>query len=186
MSGPDPEAFRRTVGLFATGVTVVTTAVDDVLHGMTANAFSSVSLDPLLVLVCVSGRARMHDLLAGAQTFAVTVLSADQEPLSRFFAGDRPAGRDQFEGVGWHPAPTTGCPVLSEGLAFVDCRLTEMHEGGDHSIFLGEVVDLGTLRPDAAPLLWFGGRYRRLVADGPVAQDVPNSRSPKSPSPGTM
>lgn len=166
-SSPGADEFRRTVGLFATGVTVVTTAVDDVLHGMTANAFSSVSLDPLLVLVCVAGRARMHDLLAGAETFAVTVLSAEQEPLSRFFAASRSPGRDQFDGVAWQPAPVTGCPVLSDGLAFVDCRLTEIHEGGDHSIFLGEVVDLGTLRPDAAPLLWFGGRYRRLVVDEP-------------------
>ncbi len=159
--------FRDALGSFATGVTVITSQGDGHPYGMTANAFSSVSLDPLLVLVCVSGRARMHDLLAGARTFAVTILSAEQEPLARFFAGSRPPGREQFAQVRWRPAPTTGCPVLVDGLAFVDCRLTEMHEGGDHSIFLGEVVDLGPLRPDAAPLLFFGGRYRRLVADTP-------------------
>ena len=160
------EQFRRTVGMFATGVTVVSTNVDGVVHGMTANAFASVSLDPLLVLICVDREAGMHALLPRAQGFAVTILAAEQEDLSAWFAsGDRPAGHDQFGEVAWDPAPVTGSPVLCDGVAYVDCRVTESHAGGDHSIFLAEVVDLGVLRPDADPLLYYGGRYRRLVAD---------------------
>jgi flavin reductase (DIM6/NTAB) family NADH-FMN oxidoreductase RutF len=158
--------FRNTVGMFATGVTVVTTSVDSVLHGMTANAFASVSLDPLLVLVCVDREAGMHGLLPEADHFAVTILSAEQETDSVHFASSRrPQGRDQFDDVAWHHAPVSGCPVLSRGVAYVDCRVTEQHPGGDHTIFLGEVVDLEILRADADPLLWFGGGYRRLVTD---------------------
>jgi flavin reductase len=159
-----PGEFRRTLASFATGVTVVTTTVGGILHGMTANAFSSVSLDPLLVLVCVDRTAGMHELLPRAQAFAVTVLAADQIRLSVWFASRRrPSGRDQFDGIEWHPAPVTGCPVLSEGLAFVDCHLTAIHDGGDHSIFLGKVVDLGSLKQDAEPLIWYEGGYHRLT-----------------------
>jgi flavin reductase len=161
-----PEDYRQTVGMFATGVTVVTTNVDGVLHGMTANAFASVSLDPLLVLICVDRQAGMHGLLPEAEGFAVTILAAEQEELSAWFASsERPHGEGQFEGVAWDPAPVTGSPVLCNGVAYVDCRVTSSHAGGDHSIFLGEVVDLGVLRSDADPLLYYGGRYRRLVGD---------------------
>jgi flavin reductase len=159
-----PDEFRRTLSSFATGVTVVTTTMGGVLHGMTANAFASVSLDPLLVLVCVDRTAGMHELLSKARVFAVTVLTADQSELSAWFASPRrPSGRDQFRGIGWHPAPVTGCPVLSEGLAFVDCHLTAVHDGGDHSIFLGQVVDLGSLKPGAEPLIWYESTYHRLA-----------------------
>ena len=161
-----PQEFRRTVGMFATGVTVVTTNVGGVVHGMTANAFASVSLDPLLVLVCVDRAASMHGLLPQAEGFAVTILSAEQQELSSWFASkDRPAGPEQFDGIAWEPAPVTGCPVLSDGVAFVDCLVHERHEGGDHSIFLGKVVDLAPLRTDVDPLLFYAGAYRRLLAD---------------------
>jgi flavin reductase len=158
-----PEEYRTTLGLFATGITVVTTCHEDLLHGMTANAFASVSLDPFLVLVCVDREAGMHSLLPETQTFAVTVLSADQEQESIWFASaDRHASTDQFKGVSWQPAPVSGCPVLTGGVAFLDCRVTEVHAGGDHSIFIGEVVDLGTLEA-TEPLLYFGGAYRSLA-----------------------
>jgi flavin reductase len=161
-----PEQFRRTLGRFATGVTVVTTTTGDVLHGMTANAFSSVSLDPLLVLVCIDHRAGMHDLLPAAGHFAVTILAASQQRESVWFASPRrPSGHDQFDGIDWMPAPVTGSPVLRDGIAFVDCRVHEVHDGGDHTIFLGEVL-AGELLPGGAdggdPLLWYGGQYRRL------------------------
>jgi flavin reductase len=157
-----PEEFRQTLGLFATGVTVMTTRHDDVIHGMTANAFTSLSLDPLLVLVCVDRDARMHDLLPQSKSFAVTILGAEQEELSTWFAySRRPSGEDQFDGVEWQPAPGSGNPILAGGLAWADCRVTEIHGGGDHSIFVGEVVDLGALR-DADPLVFFAGRYHRL------------------------
>jgi flavin reductase len=160
-----PEEFRETLGLFATGVTVVTSTYQGILHGMTANAFASVSLEPLLVLVCVDREAGMHELLPLSKTFAVTVLGADQEELSAWFASPRrPAGQDQFDDVDWEPAPVTGSPVLREGLGWADCRVTEIHEGGDHSIFLGEVVDLGLLR-HGDPLVFYAGEYHRLRID---------------------
>lgn len=160
-----PEDFRRTLGTFATGITVVSATADGVLHGMTANAFSSVSLDPPLVLVCVGHNAGLHDLvLEAAKAFAVTMLAADQERESVWFASARrPSGREQFEDVPWWPAPVSGSPVLERGIAWLDCRLHDAHEGGDHSIFVGEVLDVGTLR-DADPLLYYRGRYRRLPA----------------------
>lgn len=158
----DTDEFRRTLGLFTTGVTVVATCYEDILHGMTANAFASVSLDPLLVLVCVDREAGLHSLLPEAGRFAVTVLSAEQEAESAWFASPRrPAGTDQFDDVEWHPSPVSGCPVLSRGVAYLDCRLTEVHEGGDHSIFIGEVLDLGPLEA-TEPLVFFGGAYRSL------------------------
>jgi flavin reductase len=158
----DPEEFRRTLGLFATGVTVMTTRHDDVIHGMTANAFTSLSLDPLLVLACIDREARMHDLLPQSKTFAVTILAAEQEDLSAWFAySRRPSGPDQFEDVQWQPAPRSGNPLLVGGLAWADCQLTEIHGGGDHSIFVGEVLDLGAFR-EADPLVFFAGSYYRL------------------------
>jgi flavin reductase len=157
------EDFRRAMGRFTTGVTVVTTVVDDRLHGMTANAFASVSLDPLLVLVCVDRESGLHDLLPRSKVFAVTVLGSQQEDLSVWFADrDRPSGTAQFEGVHWSPAPVSGCPVLRGGLAFLDCRVTEIHAGGDHSIFLGEVLDVGELEA-TEPLLYYDGGYHRLA-----------------------
>lgn len=156
------DEFRRTLGLFATGVTVVSTSVGGILHAMTANAFASVSLEPPLVLVCVDRRAGMHELLGRSQVFGVTVLRADQERLAVWFSWPgRTPGRSQFDRVRWHPAPVSGCPVLDGGLAFLDCKVTETHAGGDHTIFLGEVTDLGLLS-EGDPLVWFRGRYHRL------------------------
>jgi flavin reductase len=158
-----PEEYRSTLGLFATGVTIVTTCHEDMLHGMTANAFASVSIDPFLVLVCVDREAGLHSLLPETGTFAVTVLSAEQQQESIWFASpDRHEGPDQFTDVDWKPAPVSGCPILTRGVAYLDCRVTEVHAGGDHSIFLGEVVDLGTL-DGRDPLLFFGGGYRSLA-----------------------
>jgi flavin reductase (DIM6/NTAB) family NADH-FMN oxidoreductase RutF len=159
----DVDEYRRTAGLFATGVTVVTTALDGTIHGMTANAFTSVSLDPLLVLVCVDRRAGLHALLPQSGGFAVTVLTAEQEDLARHFALKRePGGAGQFDGVDWDPAPVSGAPLLKDGLAWLDCRVERILDGGDHSIFLAEVVDLGS-RGGATPLLWYAGRYHRLL-----------------------
>lgn len=167
MTGPETPAgqFRRVVGRFATGVTVVTTRSEGVPHGMTVNAFASVSLDPLLILVCVDRAASLHPLLTATKTFAVTVLEAGQEEESIFFASpQRPAGPDQFTPVAWHDAPVTGSPVLSAGLAYLDCRVVDVLPGGDHSVFLGEVVGADTLR-DGDPLVFYESRYRRLSVE---------------------
>ncbi|CAN5847522.1 flavin reductase family protein [soil metagenome] len=160
-----PDDFRDALGMFTTGVTVVAAVLDDLLHGMTANAVTSVSLEPPLILVCVDRKAGMHDLIPQAGGFAVTVLGAEQEAESVWFASPRrPHGRDQFDGIDWHPAPASGAPVLDTGVAFLDCRLADAFDGGDHSIFVGEVVDLGRLG-GREPLVWFDGVYRTLAPD---------------------
>jgi flavin reductase (DIM6/NTAB) family NADH-FMN oxidoreductase RutF len=160
---PGPDDFRRALGRFASGVTVIATCHGDILHGMTANAFASVSLDPLLVLVCVDREAGMHLLLPQTERFAVSILSADQEEQSVWFASPRrPTGTDQFDGVDWSPAPVTGCPVLAGSLAWVDCRVVAVHDGGDHTIFVGEVLATGVAEGED-PLVYWGSAYRRLA-----------------------
>jgi flavin reductase len=153
--------FRQTLGAFATGVTVITTRGEDHDYGMTATAFSSVSLDPPLVLVCVKSGAVGAEVIPRNGVFAVNILGADQEAISNFFASrDRPRGRDAFAEIA-HGEVATGAPVLEGVTAFVDCRLVSTHEEGDHLIFIGEVMAVGTY-PDVEPLLFYGSRYRLL------------------------
>jgi flavin reductase len=162
VAGFSSRDFRSTVGSFATGVTVVTTSGEQHGYGMTANAFSSVSLDPPLVLVCVISNSEGSRHITTNQCFAVNVLGASQEPLSRYFASrDRPKGRDAFREVA-HRVSTTGSPILDGAIGYMDCRLHAEHEAGDHMIYIGEVVELG-FNPDGEPLLFHGGRYRLAV-----------------------
>ncbi|MDQ4049230.1 MAG: flavin reductase family protein [Actinomycetota bacterium] len=154
--------FRDTVGAFATGVNVITTRSDDALYGMTASAFSSVSLDPPLALICIGLLSEGSEAIRRNGVFAVNVLSAQQEPLSRYFASkDRPRGRDAFRGVS-HREVVSGSPVLDGAAAYLDCRLAATHEAGDHLIFIGEVLGLG-VEPDAEPLVFHRGRYASLT-----------------------
>jgi flavin reductase len=153
--------FRSTVGAFATGVTVVTTRGEEHAYGMTANAFSSVSLDPPLILVCVINPSEGAEHIASNGVFAVNILSVAQEPLSRYFASrDRPKGRDAFAEVP-HRFAASGAPILEGSAAFLDCRLHTAHEAGDHLIFIGEVLEL-EVNDAHEPLLFHGGGYRLL------------------------
>jgi flavin reductase (DIM6/NTAB) family NADH-FMN oxidoreductase RutF len=153
--------FRATVGAFATGVTVVTTSGEQHAYGMTANAFSSVSLDPPLVLVCVIANSEGSQHIKRNGCFAVNILQADQEPLSRYFASrERPRGQDAFREVPHHTA-TSGSPIIDGTLAYLDCRLHTAHDAGDHHIFIGEVLELGTTT-NTKPLLFHNGQYRLL------------------------
>lgn len=157
-----PEAFRAAAGRYATGVTVVTTAGEGILHGITVNAFTSVSLEPLLVLVSVERGARMHALLERTGVFAVSVLSAEDEVLSRRFSvPGREEGEAQFAGVACAPGPATGSPVIRAALAWFDCRVAAAHEAGDHTLFIGRVLAMNAER-DAAPLVFYRGGYHRL------------------------
>jgi flavin reductase len=158
-SGKD---FRSALGSFATGVTVVTTMGDDG-HGyrMTVNAFSSVSLDPPLVLVCAISGKTGSEQIDRNRCFAVNILAVDQEPLSGYFAKrDRPRGRDAFRDVD-HRVGASGAPLIDGVVAHLDCRLAESYTVGDHEVFIGEVVDI-YVNPDAEPLLFHGGGYRFL------------------------
>ncbi len=154
----DSKLQRQVFGRFATGVTVVTTDGSGGPHGLTANAVLSLSLAPPLVLVAVDKRAHSHKTIIDNQCFAVNILSRSQEALSRRFAEPGPKN---FSGLICKPA-TTGAPILADVLAWVDCRLTQVLPGGDHDLFLGEIV-AGEFH-DGDPLLYFAGGYRQLQA----------------------
>jgi flavin reductase len=159
---PDVSTFRMAMGSFPTGVTVVTVASDDgAMHGMTVNSFSSVSLDPMLVLVCLNAASRGAGLIERARAFAVNVLSAGQQDVAAWFADRRrPAGPVMFDGVPFEPG-VTGCPILDGATASFSCRLRQLHRAGDHLIVLGEVAAL-THRPQLEPLIFHAGQYKSL------------------------
>jgi len=158
--GPSADDFRRVMGQFATGVTVVTTRLGDELHGMTANAVAALSLEPLLVLVCVDKAADSHDILARSGTFAVNILSHEQAELSTRFADKDTEVAHRLDEVP-HRFAATGSPILEGCLAYLDCRVVAQYPGGDHTIFVGQVEDAGAVE-DGAPLIFHRGRYLRL------------------------
>jgi flavin reductase (DIM6/NTAB) family NADH-FMN oxidoreductase RutF len=161
VAGFTSKEYRAAVGAFATGVTVVTTRGEEHAYGMTANAFSSVSLDPPLVLVCVISESEGSKHIQQNRCFAVNVLHAEQEPISRYFASrDRPRGRDAFREVA-HRIGLSGSPILDGAAGYLDCRLHADHEAGDHRIFIGEVLELG-FDSEATPLLFHGGQYKLI------------------------
>jgi flavin reductase (DIM6/NTAB) family NADH-FMN oxidoreductase RutF len=153
----DSQLQRRIMGRFATGITVVTTVHDGQPCGMTANAVASLSLDPPLVLVAVDRGAQMHGHLTAGQCFAVNVLREDQEALSRRFAA---RGPKEFGDLRLTES-VTGAPIFAEALAWLDCRLSSVLPGGDHDIFIGEIV-AGEAH-DGRPLLFYQGQYGRLA-----------------------
>ncbi|MEU3342300.1 flavin reductase family protein [Streptomyces sp. NPDC006668] len=153
-----PSSLRDVMARFATGVIALTVGGDN-LHGMTANAFSSVSLEPPQVLCCVAHSAVMHKAISAERRFAVSIMGADQEHLARHFADrSRPLGASQFESVDWRPGPHTGAPLLSGALAWLECELADFYDSGDHSIFIGAVLD-STRGPGRQGLVFFDGRF---------------------------
>ncbi|SDZ80229.1 flavin reductase family protein [Rubrimonas cliftonensis] len=153
----DGAMLRRALGGFATGVTVTTAlGPDGRPAGFTANSFTSVSLEPPLVLVCLGRGAASYPVFAQADGFAVNVLSADQQEVARVFAT---RGADKFASVAWGPRET-GAPVFRGVAAWFDCRMRERIDAGDHVIVIGEVIGFG--RAAAAPLLYCGGRFAAL------------------------
>ncbi|MCH8813763.1 MAG: flavin reductase family protein [Chloroflexi bacterium] len=158
---PTKDEFRKAMGRFATGVTIVTTGVDGEVHGMTANAVTSVSLEPMMILLCADKGADSHDILSRAGVFAVNILSEDQEEISDRFANKETGDAHGLDGVP-HRIGKTGAPILEGTLAYVDCRTVSEQDAGDHTIFIGEVVDAG-FEDDGSPLLFFGGQYGRMA-----------------------
>jgi flavin reductase (DIM6/NTAB) family NADH-FMN oxidoreductase RutF len=151
--------FRNAMGCFATGVTVITVDQDGEVHGMTANAFCSVSLDPALVLICVDHRARTHAHLHSRKRFGINVLRSDQQAISEYYAS-AVENHQQAEAAGASFQRTAhGTPVLQGGLAYLECRLHSTQAAGDHTIFIGEVEDV--LVREGEPLLFFRGQYRK-------------------------
>ena len=161
-TGVDPAEYRRVAGRFATGITVVTTVLDGVAHAMTVNAFTSVSLDPVLVLFCPEKAARFHDVVTGAGVWAVSVLGEDAEDASRWFATRGREIKGQLDGWPTYPGPHTGAPILRDSIAAFECRTHAVHDGGDHSIVVGEVLGMSRPDPDGSPLLYYDGSYHRV------------------------
>lgn len=159
--GPDPELFREVFGRFATGVAVITSSSPAGTGGMTANALCSLSLDPLLALVCFENRARTLPLVREAGRFGVNVLAADQEQLAGVFASKMPEA-EKLEGVAHRLRD--GVPVIDGALAWATCELQELIAGGDHTIAIGRVTALGLGSGD--PLLWYSGRYHAFPPTG--------------------
>ncbi|MCG3120839.1 MAG: Flavin-dependent monooxygenase, reductase subunit HsaB [bacterium] len=156
----NPDLFRQVMSQFATGVTIVTTSAGEERHGLTANSFCSVSLAPPLVLVCVDKKAQSHALIKKGRNFAVNILAAGQETLSRRFATNNLSAAERFAGLKFH-REVTGAPILQASLAWLDCQLFAAYPGGDHTIFVGKVVALGRHKANA-PLLYFHSRYQKL------------------------
>jgi len=153
-----PDEFRNVLGHFATGVTVVTTLdADGRPVGLTASSFTSVSLDPPLILVCVDNKAQCYGALRNAGCFAIHILHTDQEQLSRRFATTRI--ENKFEGVE-HTVSSHRVPVLKDAHAHLECTTVGMHEAGDHTIFVGRVESASA--GAGHPLLYYRGRYGRL------------------------
>lgn len=149
------DEFKAAMGSFAAGVTVITTAGGDGrLHGLTATAFTSLSMEPPLCLVCIDKKAGSHGAMAASRKFAVNVLNDAQEEVSNRFASRR---EDKFEGVAWAPGAATGCPVFSEALAAMECEVTQILPGGDHDIFVGEIK--GVRVGEGKPLVYWKGAY---------------------------
>ncbi len=155
----DALEYRRVVGRFATGVTVVTTVLDGEHHALTANSFTSVSLDPFLVLFCPEKLARFHDAVLAAGTFAVSVLAQGQEQVSRRFAARGREREGQFDGVAHTLGEATGAVLLDGALSTLECRTVSTVAAGDHTVVIGEVLALGVPAPTGAPLLYYEGRY---------------------------
>ena len=155
------QAMRKMRGLFASGVTVVTTVHDGQLRGVTVSAFSAVSLNPPLVLVCIANESESKEWIAESGVFAVNILSDEQEFLSERFAARAPLVNARFDGVPYHTA-VTGSPLLDGSLAWYDCRVEAAHDGGDHTIFVGRVEAIGLGEERKSPLAYFANRYARV------------------------
>lgn len=149
---------RNVMGTFATGVTIVTLQRGDIDHGMTVNSFTSLSLDPPLILFNAARSTNTHDLVQKSESFAVNILTHEQKWISDRFAGEHHELEDPFHDIPFFRAET-GSPVIKNTLGYIDCTLTESHGGGDHTIYVGEVEDLEVQNENADPLIFYKGAF---------------------------
>ena len=142
--------FKKTLGSFATGVTVVTTSLDNKSYGLTVNAFSSLSLDPPLVLICIDKKSESNKILRRSKIFAVNILHQNQKHLSKIFSDS--TNRNRFRDV-----KTTGSPIIANSLGYIDCTVKKIISAGDHNIFIGNIESLNNRNLD--PLIYYRGNY---------------------------
>jgi flavin reductase (DIM6/NTAB) family NADH-FMN oxidoreductase RutF len=160
---PDTDAFRRAMGRFATGVSVLTTRTRDVDHAMTASAMTSVSLEPLLLLVCVEREGRFHDAVLEAGIWGISVLSGQDRPQADWLSTRGRPLHGQLDRIPHHHGPVTGVALLDEALSAFECRTTAVHPAGDHSIVVGEVVSVASATHPGEALVYYRGRYGTLT-----------------------
>jgi len=160
--------FRKAMAGFATGVTIITIDQEGEVHGMTANAFTSVSLDPPLVLVCVDHRARTHAHLHASKRFGVNVLSSDQQAISEYYAGSKETHQHPEAAGARFERTAHGTPVLQGALAYLECRLHSAQSVGDHTIFIAEVEHVEAR--EGEPLLYFRSQYRDIGAGSKTSE----------------
>jgi len=156
-----PSEFRKAMGCFATGVTIITLDLEGEVHGMTANAFASVSLDPPLVLVCVEQSARTHAHMHAKKRFGINILAEHQREISEYYA--RPVHTHEHaeeEARARFDRTAQGTPILHRALAYLECRLQSAEKAGDHTIFIAEVEDVVVRQGE--PLLYFRSKYRKI------------------------
>ena len=158
----DAKQFRQVMRKFATGVTILTVRDGKSIHAMTANSFTSVSLDPMLALVCIAKNSTTHEMVSRAEIFAVNILSDAHSAWARRFAHQVTSPVDPFADIAHHSAET-GSPILDDAIAYLDCQVVAAHDAGDHTIFVGRVLAAGFGNAsDQEPLLWFNGEYTSL------------------------
>lgn len=160
---PTADLFRLALGRFATGVSVLTTFAGAHDHAMTANTVTSVSLEPLLVLACLEQDARFHDAIIEAGVWGVSILSAAQRPTADWLATQGRPLHGQLDRVPHHRGPRTGVALLEGSLATIECRTTDVHPAGDHSIVVGEVLSVGVQDHPGDALLYYRSRYASLA-----------------------
>jgi flavin reductase (NADH) len=165
----DTQAFKDALAHWPSGVTIVTTQADGIVHGMTVSSFSSVSLDPPLVLVCAFRGSHTRELIGRSRRFAVNILAEGQDALATRFAGRRPADESPLDGVGW-TAGRGGVPLLDGAAAVLECAVASAHEEGSHTVFVAR-VEAASVAPATRPLVYWERDFRRLELapqpDGP-------------------
>jgi flavin reductase (DIM6/NTAB) family NADH-FMN oxidoreductase RutF len=155
-----PDDFKQVMRRWASTVNVITTRADELIYGLTATAFSSLSAEPPLVFVCINRKTRTHPLIEKSGIFCVNFLAPDMKHISDRFAGRVP-DEERFKDLK-HRVWATGAPVLEDAVAFMDCTVQVAHNAGDHTIFVGLVQASGVHKPDTAPLLYYNGKYHGL------------------------
>lgn len=173
----DQQAFRGALSRFASGVTVVSTVLDGVDHAMTASAFTSVSLDPPLVLVCSHKTSRFHDAVLASGTWGVSILSDQGRAASAWFAHRGRPLEDQLQGIDYHRG-ASGVALLDESLAWLECTTHAVHDGGDHTILVGSVVGAGVRDDVDDPLLYYRSHYGTIVRSPESEKTIGETSAP--------